>query len=246
MAEQQAKLKSQLLRNPVLTIVKEASWELPLWSFEVGYMPVRRFRLDILMRMMLHVIETLPVRRAIAIADILHVEELFIEDLLTKMQQNGLVELEKSGYSLTIQGTRQLQAGVCEELQEERFDQLLYSPVHSGFIPTEFEIEVMEQPTNAFRFTQLDQRIDLNEDQLVEGIRGKMAEETEHVGDFVETVDALSSSDDGEVQWVTCYEFLVYDSKEQQHYVRVWNPAIGSWDATLEQAIEEQEAPTWK
>lgn len=245
MSEFQTKLRNQLLRNPVLTLKEQRSWQLPVYTFEVAFSPVRRFRLDILMRMILQVIETVSVRRARAIADLLYVEELFIEDLLEKMTRNGLIELGKEGYALTSHGSRQLAAGVFEEEQAETYMQLVFSPLHTRFLPNEADVEFDEHTGDPFRYAK-ENAVEAGEQFLLTGVQEALADKEEHTGDFVETVNHLLDFDEGELQWVTCYEFLVHDTKENMTYVRVWNPLVDGWDATLEEVIEQQEGLTWK
>lgn len=246
MSKLQTKLVAQLERNPAITIQHSTTWELPVVSFEVAFRRVKRYRLDILMRMILHVVDEMTVRRAVAIADLLVVEELFIEDLLTKLMRNGLIKDTGKRLLLTSEGKKQLLAGIYEEEQEEEFLGLLFSPNHKTFIPLVEEVDRIEEASTPFRLmTKLDSLV-LDEKALLEGVMLTIADQKEHEEGFVESVEALTDYDDGEIQWVTCYEFRLYDEKEKVTYVRVWNPLLSSWDATLEAIIEEIEAPSWK
>lgn len=245
MSEFQTKLRNQLLRNSGVKVLDETIWDLPIYTYEVSYAPVRRFRLDILMRMILHVIEEMPIRRALAIAELLYVEELFVEDMLQKMLANGLLLQEKEVYKLTPQGKRQLQAGVFEEEQPEAFEQIYYSEFHENFMPTEWEADLKEQPVQTFRHLIQHDPIEATEELLLEGVRLSLAERKEHIGDFVEAVDQLVDFDDGERQWVTCYEYRLLDTQENTTYVRVWNPLLNGWDPGLEAIIEDKEALDW-
>lgn len=240
-----ADLARQLERNKAVTIQHQDSWQLPLWSYAVTFRRVKKYRLDILMRMILHVIEEMPVRRAAAIAELLVVEELFVADLMEKLLRNQLIEEIKTGYVLTSAGKQQLLAGIYEEEQEEEYRDLLFSPTHQTFLVAEEEVETQEEATTPFRYAKTYEAPDQQEEQLVEGVKQTLADEQEHAEGFVESLNGLVDYDDVELQWITCYEFRLYDKVEKLTYVRVWNPLVSTWDAFLEAEIEEHEAPSW-
>lgn len=241
----QDKLAKQLEKNTFVTIKQRRQWELPVLTVETSFHRIKRFRLDILMRMVLHVIDEMPVRRAAAVAELLVVEELFIQDLLEKLSANGLIREDKTRFILTETGKQQLAAGIYEEEQEEEFQTLIYSLPHATFMPTTEDVEFLEEPDAPFRYASEVQHGPLDEELLLEGIRLTLADHQEHAEGFVETVDSLASFDEGELQWVTCLEFRLYDAKENMTFVRVWNPLLASWDSVLEELIEHHEAPSW-
>ena len=238
-------LARQLERNKAVTIKHRDTWQLPLWSYAVTFRRVKKYRLDILMRMILHVMDEMPVRRAAAIAELLVVEELFITDLMEKLLRNQLIQETKSGFALTPAGKQQLLAGIYEEEQEEEYRDLVFSPTHQTFLVAEEEVETQEAATTPYRYAKTYDAPDLKEDQLVDGVKQTLADEQSHAEGFVESLHGLADSDEGELQWVTCHEFRLYDAEEKLTYVRVWNPLLYTWDAFLEAEIEEHEAPSW-
>lgn len=240
-----ADLARQLEKNKAVTIKHRDSWQLPLWSYAVTFRRVKKYRLDILMRMILHVIDEMPIRRAAAIAELLVVEELFVTDLMEKLLRNQLIQETKTGFVLTSAGKQQLLAGIYEEEQEEEYRDLLYSPTHQTFLVAEEEVETSEEATTPFRYAKTYEVPDRQEEHLIEGVKQTLADEQTHVEGFVESLNGLVDYDDGELQWVTCHEFRLYDTEEKVTYVRVWNPLLHTWDAFLEAEIEEQEAPSW-
>ncbi|MFC4355450.1 hypothetical protein ACFO0S_10350 [Chryseomicrobium palamuruense] len=238
-------LARQLERNKAVTIKHRDFWQLPVWSYAVTFRRVKKYRLDILMRMILHVIDEMPIRRAAAIAELLVVEELFVTDLMEKLLRNQLIQETKTGYVLTPAGKQQLLAGIYEEEQEEEYRDLLFSPTHQTFLVADEEVETHEEAATPFRYAQAYEVPDRHEEQLVEGVKETLADEQEHAEGFVESLNGLVDYDDGELRWVTCYEFRLYDTVEKMTYVRVWNPLVNTWDAFLEAEIEEHEAPSW-
>ena len=118
------RLRSDLLKNPAVQIRKTASWQIPVLTYSSAFHRVKRSQMDILMKMMLLTFGQAPIRRAANLAELLLVEELFIEDLLKKMLRMGLIRLDNGGYVLTAKGEGQLKSGVMEEELEEEYDEL--------------------------------------------------------------------------------------------------------------------------
>src|SRR4051812_23907038 len=108
-------LHSILLENPDIQIKKSARWSLEVLSYDVSFSRVKRSKMDILMKMMLLTFGQAEIRRAANLSELLLVEELFITDLLKKMQRMGLIKLEKQSYNLTSKGDEQLKTGIIVE-----------------------------------------------------------------------------------------------------------------------------------
>ncbi|WP_052342725.1 hypothetical protein [Bacillus sp. EB01] len=114
----------------VLESVKKHDGLRILEEVSLGVWPGNGLKMDILMKMILLTFEQSQIRRAANLSEFLLVEELFIEDLLKKMQRMGLIRLENGTYKLTSKGQDQLKTRIMEEELEEELTVLSYSPLH--------------------------------------------------------------------------------------------------------------------
>jgi hypothetical protein len=81
-------LRSILLENPAIQIKKSVMWHLPVRTYNVSFKPVKRAKMDILMKMMLLTFEQTEIRRAANLSEL----------------RLGLIRLEKGCYKLTLKG----------------------------------------------------------------------------------------------------------------------------------------------
>lgn len=105
-------LRASVAEDPDRTIINEEVWQLPVVLYDVSFDWVKRLKMDILMKMLLLTFQEADIRRAATLSDMLFVEELFISDLIAKMQRTGLIGLEKAGYKLTPKGHEYLGKGI--------------------------------------------------------------------------------------------------------------------------------------
>jgi hypothetical protein len=237
------KLRSKLLENPAVTIKKADIWHIPVITYSVAFHRVKRSKMDILMKMMLLTFEQAQIRRAANLSELLLVEELFIEDLLKKMQRMGLISLEKGIYQLTSKGQEQVKTGIMEEELKEESAELSYSPLHDEIWPGVTELlPESDAELSLYRYADHDNLID--EDQILQ----VLAERDTGVDEdgFQIVVASVNSFDQQEVEHVPCLEFLLYNKEQDIYYARVWNHWLGRWDETLEKQIEEKERLEWR
>ena len=100
----QQRLQQQLLQNKHVQLKQVASWCVPVHSIEVTYQPVKRLKMDILMKMLLLTFQQAQIASAQELSEWLVVEQLFIEDVLNKLLQTGLVEKIDGIFKLTSKG----------------------------------------------------------------------------------------------------------------------------------------------
>lgn len=239
----QKKLRSKLLENPSVQIKKAVIWHIPLTNYSVAFHRVKRSKMDILMKMMLLTFEQAQIRRAANLAEMLLVEELFIEDLLKKMRRTGLISRETGSYQLTSKGNRQIKTGVMEEELEEESAVLSYSTIHDEFwperpdpLPESDEVLPVYRYTNAQNFIDTDRIL-----QVLTERRNSVDEDG-----FQIVVAAVNSFDQQEVEHIPCLEFQLYNKEQNIFYARVWNTWLGRWDETLEKQIEDKERLEWR
>jgi hypothetical protein len=216
---------------------------LPVITYDVAFQRVKRSKMDILMKMMLLTFEQTEIRRAANLSELLLVEELFITDLLKKMQRMGLVRLEKGSYKLTSNGHEQLKTGIVLEEMEEESTVLSYSPVHDEFWPemTEPLPETIEE-LPLFRYENSQDLI--NGDRIFQVLAEK--ENGLEENGFQTVVAAVNSFDRQKIEHIPCLEFQMYNKEQDIYYARVWNTWRGRWDDKLEKQIEEKERLEWR
>lgn len=155
------RLRTQLLENSAVQIKQSSSWYLPVLPVDVTYKRVRRAKMDILMKMVLLTLEEATIRRAANLSELLLVEELFIADLMGKMQQTGLIAIDKGVFRLTSKGQVQLSTGIMEEELEEEASVLFYSPAHDAYWP-EMAVTLPggEKGWSQYRYAKQQHRVD--------------------------------------------------------------------------------------
>lgn len=236
-------LHSILLENPAIQIKKSVMWHLPMMTYNVAFQRVKRSKMDILMKMMLLTFEQAEIRRAANLSELLLVEELFIADLLKKMQRMGLIRLEKTSYKLTSKGHEQLKSGIMVEEMEEEATVLLYSPVHDEFWPEMTEpLPETNEDLPLFRYANNQDLI--NADRILQVLAEK--ENRLEENGFQTVVADVNSFDLQKVEHIPCLEFQMYNKGQDIFYVRVWNTWLKRWDNTLEKQIEEKERLEWR
>jgi hypothetical protein len=236
-------LRSILLENPAIQIKKSDMWHLPVMTYDVSFKWVKRSKMDILMKMMLLTFEQVEIRRAANLSELLLVEELFIADLLKKMQRMGLIRLEKESYKLTSKGHEQLKTGIIVEEMEEESTVLSYSPVHDEFWP-EMTDPLPETNEELPLFRYANNQDHINADRILQ-VLAERENRLEENG-FQTVVADVNSFDLQKVEHIPCLEFQMYNKEQDIFYARVWNTWRGCWDDMLEKQIEEKERLEWR
>lgn len=236
-------LRLILLENPAIEIKKSVMWHLPVITYDVAFKRVKRSKMDILMKMMLLTFEQAEIRRAANLSELLLVEELFIADLLKKMQRMGLIRLEKESYKLTSNGNEQLKTGIIVEEMEEESTMLSYSPVHDEFWSEMAEAlpETNEQ-LPLYRYPNNQDLI--NADRILQVLIDR--ENVLGENGFQTIVSDVNSFAQEKVEHIPCLEFQIYNKEQDTFYARVWNTWLGRWDDKLEKQIEEKERLEWR
>ncbi|TWT25263.1 hypothetical protein [Planomicrobium sp. CPCC 101110] len=235
-------LRSDLLGNPDVSIIKTARWQLPAVSYEVTFSQVKRFKMDILMKMLLFAFQETDIRRAAALADMLLVEELFIRDLIGKMERTQLIHLGNKGYMLTPKGHEYLGKGIFEEDMEEGQALVAYSAVHDEYRLADGNEAVEGEGTLPVYRYAVEGTVDW--DRLQELLAKEEFGSAED--DFQTIVTDIVGCEEHSAQPVPCVEFQLYDRKQDIFYARVWSGLAGGWDEKLEKQIEEKEVVKWR
>ena len=232
------KLRAELLQNPAVEIKDSAVWYLPVVTYLVTFKRVKRLKMDILMKMMMLAFKQTDIRRAANLSEMLLVEELFISDLIEKMQRSGYIRMEREGYKLTERGHTQLSEGIVEEEMDEEETSLTYSPVHDecwSFVKETEESEPL------YRYAAEEA---ITAERILQVLAEKDTGQTEE--DFQTPVSEVTGFEEQLTTYVPCLEFQLYNKEQDIFYARVWNTHLEHWDEVLEKQIEENERLEWR
>ncbi len=244
------KFTSQLEQHQRL--VESNFWCVPVHTIIVLYRPVLRRQMDILMKMLLISVDKAKFKNAQQISEILLVEQLFVQDLLSKMEKMGLIERTDVYYQITDKGRIQLNSGVYEEIQDVSSLELLYSPTHKDFIIGDLEevLEYEDFPETSYRFYEQTDQLTISEELLLNEVQSIHRQDS---GDSEEenskdpiTITAIDSLEFEQVNDIPFIEMIVHDEKNDTFFVRVWNTLLKKWDQELEKQITEKESLIWK
>lgn len=241
MDKRSKELRAELAGNPDISILDERRWRLPVVLFDVTFGRVKRLKMDILMKMLLLAFQETPIRRAAALADMLFVEEVFIRDLIEKMERTGLIGLGRKGYELTDKGYAYLKQGIFEEEMEAETAIVSYSAVHDRYRLIDEEAKtVSDDKLPLYRYAAEGKA---EPQRILE----RLSEEKNAAEDTYQVVvTEVIKLEELRTDSVPCTEFQLYDRKQDIFFARVWNAGTNSYDETIEKQIEEREIVAWR
>lgn len=90
MEQLKERLARELLQDLHVQIVERGDFSVPVQAIEVQYTPISRAPMDVLMKMILLVIKKMPITSPTQISELLHVEILFITDILQALMRERM------------------------------------------------------------------------------------------------------------------------------------------------------------
>ncbi|WP_102694042.1 hypothetical protein [Rummeliibacillus pycnus] len=242
------KLTDKIKQDKSVEILSVSSWCFPIQTIEFKYKPVKRFTMDILMKMVLLSCQQAEIAEPKELSDLLLVEELFIRDLLQNLQKTGLVEKEEY-YQLTERGKKQLENGIFEEAQEEEIQELLYSSNHKAFLVGDIEqLDDFDEFPEAFAYAS-EEPIAIENEVIIQALQENrpVSEDEESSENTVQTfITSIESIETVQINDIPCMQFILYNKEKDLLYVRVWNTLTGFWDESLEKLLTEKELLNWR
>ncbi|WP_342469405.1 nucleoside-diphosphate sugar epimerase [Ureibacillus sp. FSL K6-3587] len=236
-------LKNQLEKEIRGTIVHTDIWCIPMHTYEITYQPIQKKAMDILMKILLFSFQKSAFESAEQLSEILLVEPLFIEDLMRKMQKNGLLARENNFYQLTEKGKRQFSQGVFEEELDPVTIELLYSPVHHQMMNGDMEevLDFDDFPDQLYRYMN-DGEESLDVEFFKKEIQNIIIDRADEVHQEIKSILSLENT---QINDVPCIEFIVWNTENREFFPRVWNTLLKNWDQYLEKELFEIENPVW-
>lgn len=242
----QQQLIQQLEHQSKGLILQKEIWNIPAYLIKVTYKPVIRSKMDILMKIMLISFQKGNFENAKELSEILQVEQLFIQDLMTKMIKTGIIERVDHYFKLTEKGNSQFSKGIFEEEQEANNIEFIYSPLHDIFLDGDLEeaTDFEDFPDIIYRYNQ-PQELNLKPEKFINEIcsLNSTDSESEEKSTFNVTIESIEQL---QIYDIPCLEFLVYEKEKDHLYTRVWNTFLDTWDETVEKELEEKELPLWR
>jgi len=240
----QQRLMRELQQNRHVKIMKSTDWCIPIRTIEVTYEPIRRSTMDVLMQMLLISMQEANFQNVEELSELLLVDPLFIEDLVSLMSRVRLIEQTDGFYRLTPKGEQQLARGIFEEELEVETATLLFSPCHQAILPAgEEDIEEFDELPEPYRYVdkEAEQQEQFDEAMLLEALQQE--EEPSSAQKIVETIVSAQAQ---QINDIPCLQFILYDKEKNIVYVRVWNTLLNQWDEKLEQQLTEKEQLQWR
>lgn len=214
-------------------VIKTDIWCIPVHTYQVEYQPIQKKSMDILMKILLFSFQKSKFKNAQQLSDILIVEPLFIEDLISKLLKNGLLEKGEGFFQLSEKGKSQFSQGVFEEVLDSVTEEILYSPVHEEILEGNIEnvLDFDDFPDKLYRYLK-DEEQEIQEEDVLKEIQLKGQDEDIEIKRIL-SMEHIQTND------LPCIEFIV--EKKNETIVRIWNTLKEDWDQTLEKQISEKE-----
>ena len=249
MSKIQQRLVKEIQQNRHVKIIKRDQWCIPVRTVEVTYEPMRRTTMDVLMTMLLISMQEADFRDAKELSELLLVDPLFIEDLVSIMLRVRLIEKVEGTYRLTPKGTLQLERGIFEEELEKETANLLYSPCHEDFLTGDLEsIEEFDELPPLYRYVdeEAERKDTFEESLLIDALTKENKEEEDNSSSAQIIISSIISSNATQINDIPCFEFIVYNQEKDIYYARVWNTLLDHWDEVLENQLTEKEKLKWR
>lgn len=240
----QEQLKVQLEQNHKGTVIHSDIWCIPVHSYQITYQPVQKKSMDILMKILLISFQKSSFESAEQLSEILLVESLFVEDLIRKMQKNGLLTKELDGYQLTEKGKSQFSRGVFEEELEPVTTEMHYSPVHEKMLDGDIEevLDFDDFPDQMYRY--IPEEKEVSEAFVIEEIRAMQLNEDEEQSSLIE-IKSILSMEHSQTNDLPCIEFVLFKEENKELLIKVWNTLYNNWDSQLEKELMQKEKGDW-
>lgn len=239
-------LTRELQQDLNVTLVRSLTWRLPVHSIEIAFQTVKRTKMDILMKMMLIAFQKGTIETAEELSELLLVDPLFINDLISLMTRTKIIEKKGLTFGLTEKGVQQLATGIFVHEPESATKKALFSPCHQNLLQGDIKPDPLKE-LEVYRWNDEfnNWEIDSLEDSALRNALQAMDVESDEGNTQIVVSDITSATAEQTVH-IPCLEFQLYDKSEDLFYVRVWNTLLQRWDETLETQLNDKERKQWR
>ncbi|WP_039042877.1 hypothetical protein [Sporosarcina sp. ZBG7A] len=245
MEELKKRLQKELQQSLDCKVLADQSWGFTAHKVLVSYTTVTKTKMDVLMKMMLMSVQQLSIERPDELAQLLGVELLFVEDLLSIMKGAGLV-VNKGIWSITELGVSQLTTGMLLHETEAEESVLVVSPLHNEFLDVE-KSQPLQENLDPFRYEKDPSKwatSDISTDSLQSELAALV--EQDNTMERQRVVEQVLKVEKIEQFQIPCFEFHIYNTNQDALYARIWNTFTEQWDETLEQLVHTNERSSWR
>ncbi|EJS65850.1 hypothetical protein CN425_02380 [Bacillus cereus] len=246
---QERMLQQAIQDKEYLQILGSQEWKIPLYLHNIKLTTATKMKIDILKKMIMHTMLNMEITSMEQLSEFLHVDSLFIYDIVSEMKDTGAIEEQQGAYGLTQRGIEQYNAGM-----------ILSKPIQEDFLfmYSAFNKEVvLREKTNLL--VNKDWDIDTYRyGPENESLEGKVLEEALlrqfikqsgtdfEIGGNEKIISKIGPVELKEEKYAKCIEYQLYDMLDDKVYTRVWNGALGRWDERFEEEIHKYESEQWK
>lgn len=246
---QERMLQQAIQDKEYLQILGSQEWKIPLYLHRIELTTATKMKIDILKKMIMYTMLNMEITSMEQLSEFLHVDSLFIYDIVSEMEGTGAIEEQQGAYGLTKKGIEQYNAGMIlsKPIQEEFL--FMYSAFNKEV--------VLKEKTNLL--VKENWEIDTYRyEPEIESLEGKVLEEALlrqfikqsgtdfEIGGNEKIISKIEPVELKEEKYAKCIEYQLYDMLDDKVYTRVWNGALGRWDERFEEEIHKYESEQWK
>lgn len=244
-------LSQQLLENkPNLKLLHIQEWKVPIITYQVNVTSATKSKLDVLKKMIMILAQSKSGIRRKNVHHFLHVDDLFIQDIVEQMLSvNLLTELTTGELRLTQLGEEQLLAGtVLSAPETERF-YFHHDTLNGSLLPDDPKNTWIQSEWDLASFRYQDEELTLKDKVLDSvGLREFLSETKQifEVGGKEKIISSIDPLEPVTRKYAKIAEYHIYDILKDELFCRVWNGATSQWDHELEETIERNEKEQWR
>ncbi|OOR30818.1 hypothetical protein BW892_04965 [Bacillus cereus] len=249
---QERMLQQAIQDKEYLQILESKEWKIPLHSYSIDLTTATKMKIDILKKMIMHTMLNMEINTRLQLSKFLHVDALFIDDIVKEMKDTGVIEMKKGAYHLTKTGIEQYKAGMIlsKPIQEEF--PFTYSAFNQEVVLTEKTNVLVKDnwEIDTYRYEPESESLEgkLLDEALLRQFIKQSGREFERGGNekIISKIEPIKLDGEEYTKYAKCIEYQLYDMLDDKVYARVWNGALGRWDERFEEEINKLESEQWK
>ncbi|MEB9525829.1 hypothetical protein P4L13_19425 [Bacillus anthracis] len=249
---QERMLQQAIQDKEYLQILESKEWKIPLHSYYIDLTTATKMKIDILKKMIMHTMLNMEINTKLQLSKFLHVDALFINDIVKEMKDTGVIEMKKGVYHLTKNGIDQYKAGmILSKPIQEKFP-FTYSAFNQEVVLTEKTNVLVKDnwEIDTYRYKPESESLKgkLLDEALLRQFIKQSGREFERGGNekIISKIEPIELDGEEYTKYAKCIEYQLYDMLDDKVYARVWNGALGRWDERFEEEINKLESEQLK
>ena len=240
-----SRISALLLEQSHLRMLGNDCWVFPLQQAEIQMKTVVRSQMDVLMKMILKILDRLEVKEPNEISELLAVETIFVDHMLSLMKQNNIVEKIDTIFRLTTSGSMHLTKGTFAHDPMDEEVEISFSSYHNVSLKRDYGINIVDEDEKVadFRFTDETEKVAVT--KLADSHIRQMIDDSDYefiVENGQKVIEEISSVELKQTLRVVYLEFHLHDRTEDTIFIRVWNTWTGKFDPRFEDELNQKDA----